>query len=475
MTHHDNSSHIKTLPRPEQKGEPKSGPKKGPALVTPMLVTHGCRLNGYESEVMRNLGGEANIGESVIINSCAVTNEAVRQTRQSIRRARKDNPSAKIIVTGCAAQLDAPSFGAMPEVDAVLGNQEKLKPESWTLLASRFQSGESLRQAATRDIAPPEEHDPHAIMLVNDIMSVRETAPHLIDGYGDRARAFLQIQNGCDHRCTFCIIPFGRGNSRSVPVAAVVEQAKRLVDSGHKEIVLTGVDITSYGPDLEDAPSLGNLVSTLLEQVPDLFRLRLSSIDGAEIDDELFARITEDERIAPYLHLSLQAGDDMILKRMKRRHTRAQAIELCDRIREIRPGTAFGADIIAGFPTETQAMFENSLKMIKEADLQFVHVFPYSARVGTPAEKMPQLNGQIIKQRAAALRAEAQSSLHKFLDGLVGQRFDGVCESGGRARLGNFAQVKLDKVKLNQTTIDDPGAIVSLMITGREGDVLTAS
>jgi len=391
-------------------------------------VTHGCRLNSYESEAMRHLGTDAGLGETIIVNSCAVTAEAVRQTRQSVRRAKRKNPDAAIIVTGCAAQIDSEHFAAMREVDAVLGNHEKLTPVSWRKLALRIPA-----KIASQENASP------AITMVNDIMSVRETAPHMIDGYGDRARAFLQIQNGCDHRCTFCIIPYGRGNSRSVPVSQVIEQAQRLVDAGHKEIVLTGVDITSYGSDLPGNPSLSVLVAHLLDQVPDLFRLRLSSIDVAEIDASLFDRITSDERIAPYLHLSLQSGDNMILKRMKRRHTREQAIEFCEKARKQRPGIAFGADIITGFPTETDDMFANSLALVEDAGLQYVHVFPYSPREGTPAARMPQLHGTIIKERAAALRNSGREALHHFLDNLIGQTHTAIAETGGRARLGNFA------------------------------------
>ncbi|MEL6507638.1 MAG: MiaB/RimO family radical SAM methylthiotransferase, partial [Pseudomonadota bacterium] len=311
-----------------------------------------------------------------------------------------------------------------------------------------------------------------AAVLVNDIMAVRESAPHLIDGYGDRARAFLQVQNGCDHRCTFCIIPYGRGNARSVPVDRVVEQARRLVDAGHKELVLTGVDITSYGPDLEGKPTLGALVSTLLDQVPDLFRLRLSSIDGAEIDDALFERITGDNRVAPYLHLSVQSGDDMILKRMKRRHTRAQAIDICARVRAARPDIAFGADIIAGFPTETEAMFENSVHLIEQAGLNFVHVFPYSARAGTPAARMPQVDGAVIKDRAARLRAAATSAKHRFLESLEGSDQVTIVESGNRARLGCFATVKLPEAAPNMPALT-PGMLARLIVGPRDRDLVT--
>ena len=407
------------------------------------IITLGCRLNAAESEAMRGLAEDAGVDNAVIINTCAVTNEAVRTARQRIRRAHREHPDARIVVTGCGAQIDPQSFSAMPEVNSVIGNQEKLNADAW-------------KELAGGDVS----------MAVNDIMSVRETAEHMISGYGDRARAFLQIQNGCDHRCTFCIIPYGRGPSRSTPIPFAVEQAQRLVDNGHREIVLTGVDITSYGPDLPGTPSLGNLVNAILDGVPDLYRLRLSSIDGTEIDDALYERITEDERFAPYLHLSLQAGDNMILKRMKRRHTREQAIELCHAIRERRPDVAFGADIIAGFPTETEEMFQNSINIIDEAGLNYLHVFPFSPRQGTPAARMPQLERSIVKERAARLRDKSSEALHKFLDSLVGQTGEAVRESGGRARLGNFASVKLDEPG------GDVGGIVEIRVTARDGDDL---
>ncbi|NOX84197.1 MAG: tRNA (N(6)-L-threonylcarbamoyladenosine(37)-C(2))-methylthiotransferase MtaB [Alphaproteobacteria bacterium] len=415
------------------------------------IISLGCRLNLVESEAMRRLAGAAGLKDAVVINTCAVTNEAVRTARQNIRRARRARPGARIIVTGCAAQTAPDDFAAMTEVDAVIGNQEKLAPHEWRTLA----------QAP----APGDEDAP--TVRVNDIMSVRETAGHLIDGYGDHARAFLQIQNGCDHRCTFCIIPFGRGNSRSVPVSVAVEQAKQLTAAGHHEIVLTGVDMTSYGGDLDGAPTLGALVAALLDQVPALARLRLSSVDGAEIDAELFERITSDSRVAPYLHLSLQSGDNMILKRMKRRHTREQAIELCHNIRARRADVAFGADIIAGFPTETEQMFAHSLNIIDEAGLQYLHVFPFSPRQGTPAALMPQVPRTIVKERAARLRAKAADALHGFLDTLVGHEESAIMESGGRARLGNFASVKV----LNGETAAI-GATCQLRLTARAGDIL---
>ena len=411
------------------------------------IITLGCRLNAAESEAMRRMADDAGIRNSVIINTCAVTNEAVRTARQRIRKARREQPESRIIVTGCAAQIGPDDFAAMPEVDHVLGNIEKLKPDQWNELAG--------------EIAPS--------MAVNDIMSVRETAGHLIDGYGDRARAFLQIQNGCDHRCTFCIIPYGRGNSRSTPIDKAIEQASRLVEAGHRELVLTGVDITSWGADLTGAPTLGDLVAALLKNIPALYRLRLSSIDGAEIDEKLFDLITGEERIAPYLHLSLQSGDNMILKRMKRRHTREQAIELCQNIRNKRPETAFGADIIAGFPTETDAMFQNSLDIIDEAGLQFVHVFPFSPRNGTPAARMPQIDRRIVKDRASALRNKADAALRNFHKSLVGWRGEAIMESGGRARLGNFASVTIDS---RESPVGD---IVPIEINHYDGSVLSGT
>lgn len=410
------------------------------------IITLGCRLNAAESETMRRLAAGAGVADAVIVNTCAVTNEAVRSARQRIRRAKRERPDARIIVTGCAAQTEAQSFAEMPEVSVVIGNQEKLDAAQWAALAD-----------AADDI-----------IRVNDIMSARETAGHMIDGYGDRARAFLQIQNGCDHRCTFCIIPYGRGNSRSSPVAHVVDQARKLVEAGHRELVLTGVDITSWGADLDGSPRLGVLVSALLDRVPALYRLRLSSIDGAEIDDELFERITGDERVAPHLHLSLQSGDNMILKRMKRRHSREQAIDLCQRVRAARPDVAFGADIIAGFPTETEEMFENSLAIVDEAGLSWLHVFPFSPRQGTPAARMPQLPREEVKARAARLRAKGAAAEAALLKGLIGRTEDAILESGGRARLGNFAPVRV-------TAPGQVGDILKLRITGLEDGVLTGA
>ncbi|MEX0644129.1 MAG: tRNA (N(6)-L-threonylcarbamoyladenosine(37)-C(2))-methylthiotransferase MtaB [Parvularculaceae bacterium] len=409
------------------------------------IISLGCRLNAYEGEIMRGLADAAGLGPTVIVNSCAVTNEAVRQSRQAIRRARRDHPRARVIVTGCAAQIEPEAFASMPEVDAVLGNAGKLNADDWRALSA----GAKLR--------------------IDDIMSVREEAGHLIDGYGDRARAFLQVQNGCDHRCTFCVIPYGRGASRSVAVADVVAEARALVEAGRREIVLTGVDITSYGADLPDAPTLGSLVGAILDAAPDLFRLRLSSIDVAEVGDDLFERIVADPRVAPHLHLSLQAGSDMILKRMKRRHTRNEAVDFCARARRRRPEIAFGADIIAGFPTETDEMFEESLALVDEAGLVHLHVFPFSPRDGTPAARMPQLPRAVVKARAERLRAKGEASLRRFLDGLVGATLDGVVESGGRARLGNFAQARLT------SGAPEVGAVARLEILSRDGVMLVGA
>ncbi|MEO1252350.1 MAG: tRNA (N(6)-L-threonylcarbamoyladenosine(37)-C(2))-methylthiotransferase MtaB [Pseudomonadota bacterium] len=422
-------------------------------MTEPTVITHGCRLNAVESETMRRLasaGAGAWARDLVIVNSCAVTNEAVRASRQSVRRARRANPNATVVVTGCAAQIDPQMFSAMPEADAVIGNAEKLDPARWRAFA------------ATGD-APLER------VQVNDIMSARETAGHLIDSYGERARAFLQVQNGCDHRCTFCIIPYGRGPSRSAPVAEVVEQARRLVEAGHHELVVTGVDITSYGSDLDPQTSLGALVSAILDGAPELPRLRLSSIDGAEIDDALFERICGDERIAPHLHLSLQAGDNLILKRMKRRHSREQAIELCQSVRARRSDVAFGADIIVGFPTESEAMFQKSLDLVDEAGLQYLHVFPFSPRDGAPAARMPQVPGDVIKSRAARLRAKASVALHAHLESLEGRIDDAIIESGGRARLADFAVAQIDETDARA------GDMRRIKIGRRIGDCVEAS
>ena len=410
------------------------------------ILTLGCRLNAYESEVMRANAAEAGLDDAVIVNTCAVTNEAVRQARQTIRKAHRDRPDAPIIVTGCAAQIDPDMFAEMPEVARVIGNSEKMKAETF-------------RPTSLLDPSAPKA-------IVNDIMSVTETAGHLVDGLDGRARAYVQVQTGCDHRCTFCIIPYGRGNSRSVPAGDVVDQARQLTENGFYELVLTGVDLTSWGADLPNAPKLGNLVARILKLVPDLKQLRLSSIDAIEIDDELFDLITEDSRIAPHLHLSLQAGDDMILKRMKRRHSRNDAIDLCRRLRDKRPEFAFGADLIAGFPTETDAMFENTLNAVEECGLDYLHVFPYSARPGTPAARMPQLSGDVVKARAARLRAVGAERLALRLDRHVGTTQTALMERGGKARLPDFAPIRVTGSELA------PGALVELHLESRTDEEL---
>jgi len=402
------------------------------------IVTFGCRLNSYESEVIRARAAEDGLSNAIIFNTCAVTNEAVRQARQAIRKARRENPDAKLIVTGCAAQIDPAAFAAMTEVDLVLGNAEK------------SQAG------AYADTAP------EGRVRVNDIMSVRETAGHLIDGLKDRARAYVEVQNGCDHRCTFCIIPFGRGNSRSAAAGEVVEQVRKLAAQGYLEVVLTGVDITSWGSDLPGQPTLGQLVARILKLVPDLPRLRLSSIDAAEIDPDLMRCLEQDSRLMPYLHLSLQAGDDMILKRMKRRHSRSDALKLIADVRAVRPDTAFGADLIAGFPTETEEMFENTLRLVEEGQLSFLHVFPFSPRPGTPAARMPQLQRPVIKARAARLRAAGEAALLRHLERQVGRTITGLVERAGVARAEDFTEIAFT----GEAAI---GSIVPLRITGHDG------
>jgi threonylcarbamoyladenosine tRNA methylthiotransferase MtaB len=385
------------------------------------IITLGCRLNSYESEVMRGHADSAGLDDVVIINTCAVTSEAVRTARQTIRRAKKDNPDARILVTGCAAQINPGEFADMPEVDRVIGNHEKMQASTW---------------------ASPALLEGHDKILVNDIMSVKETAAHLIDGMEGRARAYVQVQNGCDHRCTFCIIPYGRGNSRSVPAGDVVQMIRRLVETGHYEIVLTGVDLTSWGADLPGQPQLGNLVQRILKLVPGLKQLRISSIDAIEMDDALFEAMAE-PRLAPFMHLSLQHGDNLILKRMKRRHSREQAIELAERLRTIRPDMALGADIIAGFPTETEAAFDNSLKLVDECGIAFLHAFPYSPRPGTPAARMPQLEKAVIKARAARLRETGAFALSRHLKTHVDAVRSVLVEQENSGRLPDFSQVTL--------------------------------
>ena len=386
----------------------------------PTFATLGCRLNAYESEAMREMADAAGLSDAVIVNTCAVTAEAVRKSQKEIRKLRRENPSAKVIVTGCAAQTEPERFAKMAEVDLVLGNTEKMQPEAWVDAAGFI--GETER------------------VQVDDIMSVTETAGHLIDGFG-RHRAYVQVQNGCDHRCTFCIIPFGRGNSRSVPAGVVVDQIKRLVQRGFNEVVLTGVDLTSWGADLPSAPKLGDLVRRILKLVPDLPRLRISSIDSIEVDPALMEAIATESRLMPHLHLSLQAGDDMILKRMKRRHSRDDAIRFCEEAKRVRPEMTFGADIIAGFPTETEAMFENSLKLVQDCDLTWLHVFPFSPRPGTPAARMPQVNGSAIKERAALLRDAGHNAAQQHLAALNGKTQRVLTEGPRLARTESFAEV----------------------------------
>ena len=388
----------------------------------PIFATLGCRLNAYETEAMKELAAAAGVEGAVVVNTCAVTAEAVRKAKQEIRRLARENPGAPVIVTGCAAQTEPETFAAMPEVTRVIGNTEKMQAETWAALKAPDLIGQTER------------------IQVDDIMSVKETAGHLIDGFG-RHRAYVQVQNGCDHRCTFCIIPFGRGNSRSVPAGVVVDQIRRLVDKGFLEVVLTGVDLTSWGADLPGEPHLGDLVMRILRLVPDLPRLRISSIDSIEADENLMQAIATEPRLMPHLHLSLQAGDDMILKRMKRRHLRDDAIRFCEDARRLRPDIIFGADIIAGFPTETDAMFDNSLKLVTDCDLTFLHVFPYSPRKGTPAARMPQVKGPLIRERAARLRQLGESQLQQHLTAQVGQTHRILTEGPRMGRTEQFAEV----------------------------------
>lgn len=397
----------------------------------------GCRLNLAEGESIRALLADR---DTVVVNSCAVTNEAVKQTRQAIRRARRDAPDAELIVTGCAAQIDPASFAAMPEVNRVIGNVEKLDADAWASTAP---------------------------VLVQDIMAVRETAPHLAASFSTHARAFVEVQNGCDHRCTFCAIPQGRGNSRSVPAGAIIDRVASLADH-HAEVVLTGVDLTSYGPDLPGAPTLGRLVERILNHVPHLQRLRLSSLDGVEIDDRLFALLTQEGRVMPHVHLSLQAGDDMVLKRMKRRHGRADSVRLIERFKHARPDIAIGADLIAGFPTETEAMFANTLALLDDCDIVHPHIFPYSPRAGTPAARMPHVAPDVVKSRAARLRARAAERRGAWLRSLVGTTQAVLTERpGDRGHAGNFAEVRMPPGPV--------GAIRQARITGVSDTGLVAS
>jgi len=407
---------------------------------SPQVQTFGCRLNVYESEVMKNHARDAGIEDAIIFNTCAVTAEAERQARQAIRRARRENPDAKIIVTGCSAQIKPESYAEMEEVDQVIGNHAKLKAETWT----------DRREEK---------------LIVNDIMSVRETAGHLLEGMEGHARAFIQVQNGCDHRCTFCIIPYGRGNSRSVPLPKIIDQVRLLVDQGYKEIVLSGVDVTSYGKDLPGEPTLGYLIKILLKETPELPRVRLSSLDPIEIDKDLWDLIANEPRLMPHLHLSVQAGDNMILKRMKRRHNREDVIELCKKARRLRPDMVFGADIIAGFPTETEEMFQNTIDLVESCDLTFLHVFPYSPRPQTPAAKMPQVNPQIRKERAQRLRELGSLQLARFHESRKNATFQIIVEQGNIGRTQHFAEVTLDQ--------ECPvGAILTVQTTGIENNRL---
>lgn len=414
----------------------------------PIFSNHGCRLNAYETEAMKDLATQAGVANAIIVNTCAVTAEAVRKAKQDIRKQRRAHPEAKIIVTGCAAQTEPATFAGMAEVDVVLGNTEKMDPATWTQMAP--------------DLIGTTEP-----VQVDDIMSVRETAGHLIDGFGTRSRAYVQVQNGCDHRCTFCIIPYGRGNSRSVPAGVVVDQIKRLVQKGYNEVVLTGVDLTSWGADLPAAPKLGDLVMRILKLVPDLPRLRISSIDSIEVDENLLCAIATEPRLMPHLHLSLQHGDDMILKRMKRRHLRDDAIAFTETARKLRPDMTYGADIIAGFPTETDAMFANSLALIKDCDLTWLHVFPYSARTGTPAARMPAVNGKIIKTRAAQLREAGDIAVQNHLQAQIGTTHHILMENPRMGRTQQFAEVAFQE--------DQPESqIITTQITGAAGAQLTA-
>jgi threonylcarbamoyladenosine tRNA methylthiotransferase MtaB len=414
------------------------------------VVTFGCRLNAAESEVIRREAERAGFADTVVVNTCAVTAEAVRQARQTIRALRRARPQTKIIVTGCAAQTEPQTFSAMPEADQVLGNSEKLDAVAWS----------NARAAFGLDAAPK--------AIVNDIMAVKETAAHLVSSFEGRTRAFVQVQNGCDHRCTFCIIPFGRGNSRSVPMGAVVDDVRGLVANGYSEVVLTGVDITAYGADLPGSPKLGRLVKQILKHVPDLQRLRLSSIDSVEADDDLLDAIAQDVRLMPHLHLSLQSGDDMILKRMKRRHTRGDAIAFCDQVRRLRPDVAFGADLIAGFPTETEQMFQNSLDLVEACGLTHLHVFPFSPRPGTPASRMPQLPREVVKDRAKRLRERGALALKKHLDAEIGATRRVLSESHERGRTEHFIPVKF-------TAQIEPGKILDLIMTSHDGRQLMAA
>jgi len=418
------------------------------------VVTFGCRLNAFESEVILREAESAGLTDTIVINSCAVTNEAVAQARQSIRRLKRERPQARIVVTGCAAQTQPRMFAEMAEVDRVVGNDDKMRGEAWRNARAAFDASPAFGVASEEKIA------------VADIMAVREMAPHLVEGFQNGLpRVFVQVQNGCDHRCTFCIIPYGRGNSRSVPMGAVVEQVRALAERGHAEIVLTGVDLTSYGADLPGTPKLGALTKQILRHVPELKRLRISSIDSIEVDRDLLDVIGNDERLMPHLHLSLQSGDDLILKRMKRRHSRSQAIDFCAQVRRLRPDIALGADIIAGFPTETEEMFTRSQDLVDECDLTFLHVFPYSPRPGTPAARMPQVPGGAIKDRARRLRAAGEAALQRRLTSEIGATRQVLIESPTQGRTEHFVPVAIAG--------EVPGAVMTLAINGHHDGRLT--
>lgn len=420
-------------------------------MTTPKFMTQGCRLNAYETEAMKELINDSGLENIVVVNTCAVTAEAVRKSKQEIRKLRRENPNAQMIVTGCAAQIEPKTFSTMSEVDLVVGNTEKMKPDTWNNISKN-----------------PDFVGKTEKVLVDDIMSVKDTAGHLIDGFGTRSRAYVQVQNGCDHRCTFCIIPYGRGNSRSVPAGVVVDQIKRLVDKGYNEVVLTGVDITSWGADLPMMPKLGDLVQRILKLVPSLPRLRISSIDSVEADSALIDAVASEMRLMPHLHLSLQAGDDMILKRMKRRHLRDDAVDFCSKMRVARPDIIYGADIIAGFPTETEEMFENSLKLIEDCGLTWLHIFPFSPREGTPAARMPQLDRSIVKERAGRLRSYGELAVKDHLAKQVGLTHNVLIENLRMGRTEGFTEVLFNSDQIK-------GSIVESKIIGKTQTQLISS
>src|SRR4051794_37698135 len=418
------------------------------------IVTFGCRLNAFESEVIARQAERAGLSDTIVINSCAVTSEAVAQARQSIRRLKRQRPELRIVVTGCAAQTEPEMFASMPEVDRVLGNDEKMGADAWGAARTALEGAAKLDAPASEKIA------------VADIMAVRQMAPHLVEGFqSGLPRVFVQVQNGCDHRCTFCIIPFGRGNSRSVPMGSVVDSVRALVERGQAEIVLTGVDLTSYGADLPGSPTLGRLTKQVLRHVPELKRLRISSIDSIEADRDLLDTLANDARLMPHLHLSLQSGDDLILKRMKRRHSRRDAVEFCAQLRRLRPDIALGADLIAGFPTETEEMFARSESLVEECGLTFLHVFPYSPRPGTPAARMPQVRRDLVKDRARRLRAAGEAALQRRLISEIGQMREVLIESASQGRTEHFLPVAIEG--------ETPGAVRTLMVKGHDSARLT--